>query len=78
MQKMKTVSLETMIDKHIGKIGTEPRNNFEQELKDFDFNIASEPLTKKARKEISEFIRSYKGDTLKKKIKSTNTSKNPK
>ncbi|OYY99729.1 MAG: transcriptional regulator [Sphingobacteriia bacterium 28-36-52] len=30
---MKTVSLETMIDKHIGKIGTEPRNSFEQELK---------------------------------------------
>jgi hypothetical protein len=45
-------------------------------IKDFDFNIASEPLTKKARKEISEFIRSYKGDTMKKKIKSTNTSKN--
>lgn len=33
MKKMKTVSLETMIDKHIGKIGTAPRNNFEQELK---------------------------------------------
>lgn len=33
LKKMKTVSLETMIDKHIGKIGTEPRNSFEQELK---------------------------------------------
>ncbi|WP_173399626.1 MULTISPECIES: helix-turn-helix transcriptional regulator [unclassified Sediminibacterium] len=32
-KKIKTVSLETMIDKHIGKIGTESRNNFEQELK---------------------------------------------
>lgn len=32
-KKMKTVSLETMIDKHIGKIGTSPRNSFEQELK---------------------------------------------
>ena len=32
-KKMKTVSLETMIDKHIGKIGTTPRDAFEQELK---------------------------------------------
>jgi HTH-type transcriptional regulator / antitoxin HipB len=32
-KKMKTVSLETMIDKHIGKIGTTYRDNFEQELK---------------------------------------------
>ena len=32
-KKMKTVSLETMINKHIGKIGTTPRDNFEQELK---------------------------------------------
>jgi HTH-type transcriptional regulator / antitoxin HipB len=32
-KKMKTVSLETMIDKHIGKIGTTHRDNFEQELK---------------------------------------------
>ena len=32
-KKIKTVSLETMIDKHIGEIGTAPRNSFEQELK---------------------------------------------
>jgi DNA-binding XRE family transcriptional regulator len=32
-KKMKTVSLETMIDRHIGKIGTTPRDAFEQELK---------------------------------------------
>lgn len=32
-KKMKTVSLDKMIDKHIGKIGTAPRNSFEQELK---------------------------------------------
>ncbi|PJC60571.1 MAG: transcriptional regulator [Flavobacteriales bacterium CG_4_9_14_0_2_um_filter_35_242] len=30
---MKTVSLDTMIDKHIGKRGTERRENFENELK---------------------------------------------
>ncbi len=30
---MKTVSLETMIDRHIGKIGTTPRDAFDQELK---------------------------------------------
>lgn len=29
----KTVSLETMIDKHIGKIGTEKRDKFENELR---------------------------------------------
>ena len=32
-KKMKTVSLDTMIDKHIGKIGTPVRDAFEQELK---------------------------------------------
>jgi len=30
---MKTTSLDTLIDKHIGKIGTPKRDNFEQELK---------------------------------------------
>ena len=30
---LKTVSLETMIDKHIGKIGTPRRDTFESELK---------------------------------------------
>ena len=31
--KLKTVSLETMIDKHIGKRGTVKRDTFENELK---------------------------------------------
>ncbi len=31
-KKLKTVSLDTMIDKHIGKVGTPDRNTFEQEL----------------------------------------------
>jgi len=30
--KMKTVSLDEMIDKHIGKVGTPERNTFEYEL----------------------------------------------
>lgn len=32
-KKLKTVSLDTMIDKHIGKVGTSDRDAFEQELK---------------------------------------------
>ena len=32
-KKLKTVSLETMIDKHIGKEGTSRRETFEQELR---------------------------------------------
>lgn len=31
--KFKTVSLDSMIDKHIGKRGTEKRENFENELR---------------------------------------------
>ena len=31
--KLKTVSLDTMIDKHIGKLGTERRKTFENELR---------------------------------------------
>jgi HTH-type transcriptional regulator / antitoxin HipB len=31
--KFKTVSLDTMIDKHIGKLGTEKREKFENELR---------------------------------------------
>jgi len=31
--KLKTVSLDTMIDKHIGKRGTEKRESFENELR---------------------------------------------
>jgi len=30
---MKTTSLDTLIDKHIGKVGTPKRDKFEQELK---------------------------------------------
>jgi len=32
-KKTRTVSLETMMDKHIGKMGTPSRDAFEQELK---------------------------------------------
>ncbi len=32
-KKIKSVSLEAMMDKHIGKIGTASRDAFEQELK---------------------------------------------
>ena len=32
-KKLKTVSLETMIDKHLGKPGTDRRETFEQELR---------------------------------------------
>jgi len=32
-KKLKTVSLETMMDKHIGKEGTSRRETFEQELR---------------------------------------------
>ncbi len=32
-KKIKTVSLDTMIDKHIGKMGSPARDLFEQELK---------------------------------------------
>ena len=31
--KFKTVSIDTMIDKHIGKLGTEKREAFESELR---------------------------------------------
>ncbi len=30
---MKTTSLDTLVDKHIGKIGTKKRDNFENELR---------------------------------------------
>lgn len=32
-KKLKTVSLDKMIDKHVGKIGTAVRDSFENELK---------------------------------------------
>ena len=43
-----------------------------KEPKGIDFVIASDPLTDKARQEISEFIKNYKNDnTMIKKAKST-------
>lgn len=42
-----------------------------KEPKGVDFVIASDPLTEKARKEISEFIRKYKTNVTKNKVKST-------
>jgi len=33
MEKLKTVSIEEMIDRHIGKLGTEKREAFERELR---------------------------------------------
>ena len=44
---MKTTSLDTLIDKHIGKIGTQKRDEFENELR---LDIIGETI-KKARKE---------------------------
>lgn len=46
--------------------------------KGVDFVIASDPLTDKARKEISDFIRKYKNDVTNKKVKSTSITKQPK
>ena len=40
-----------------------------------DFVIASDPLTDKARQEISDFIRTYKSKTTTKKAISAKTSK---
>ena len=40
-----------------------------KEPKGVDFVIASDPLTDKARQEISEFIRNYKNKTANKKVK---------
>ena len=49
-----------------------------KEPKGIDFIIASDPLTDKARQEISKFIRSYKAKTVNKKTKSTTTVKQSK
>lgn len=46
-----------------------------KEPKGVDFVIASDPLTDKARQEISEFIRNYKNNTADKKTKATVTKK---
>ena len=44
-----------------------------KEPKGVDFVIASDPLTDKARQEISEFIRNYKNKTASKKVKIATT-----
>ena len=44
-----------------------------KEPKGVDFVIASDPLTDKARQEISEFIRNYKNKTTNKKVKAATT-----
>ena len=46
-----------------------------KEPKGVDFVIASDPLTEKARKEISDFIRKYKTNVKKNKVKSTLVTK---
>ncbi len=46
-----------------------------KEPKGVDFVIASDPLTDKARQEISEFIRNYKNNVTNKKAKSTTVTK---
>lgn len=49
-----------------------------KEPKGIDFVIESEPLTDKARQEISEFIRNYKSKAIHKKAKSNTVPKQPK
>jgi hypothetical protein len=49
-----------------------------KEPKGVDFIIESDPLTDKARKEISEFIRNYKSNLATKKAKSAKSNKPPK
>jgi len=56
---MKTTSLETMMDRHIGKIGTDDRDAFEHELK---MDILGEAI-KKARKE-RKLTQSQLGDLV--------------
>ena len=46
-----------------------------KEPKGVDFVIASDPLTDKARQEISEFIRNYKNTENNKKAKSATVTK---
>ncbi|MCX6214303.1 hypothetical protein [Spirosoma sp.] len=49
-----------------------------KEPKGIDFVIKSEPLTDKARQEISEFIRNYKSKAAPKKAKASTAAKQPK
>ena len=46
-----------------------------KEPKGIDFVIASDPLTDKARQEISEFICNYKNNMINKKAKSASVTK---
>ena len=46
-----------------------------KEPKGVDFVIASDPLTEKARKKISDFIRKYKTNVTMNKVKSTLVTK---
>jgi hypothetical protein len=49
-----------------------------KEPKGVDFVIASDPLTKEARQEISEFIRNYKNNVTNKKTRPATTKKQSK
>ena len=49
-----------------------------KEPKGVDFIIESEPLTEKARQEISEFIRNYKSKSTPKKVKVNTATIKPK
>ncbi|MBK7885233.1 MAG: hypothetical protein IPJ81_16695 [Chitinophagaceae bacterium] len=49
-----------------------------KEPKGIDFIIASDPLTDKARQEISEFIRNYKSKKASKKVKLITAAKQSK
>ena len=49
-----------------------------KEPKGVDFVIASDPLTDKARQEISDFIRNYKSNSANKKTKSATSKKQAK
>lgn len=49
-----------------------------KEPKGVDFVIASDPLTDKARQEISAFIRNYKNNTTNKKAKTTTKTRQSK
>ena len=49
-----------------------------KEPKGVDFVIASDPLTDKARQEISEFIRNYKNNVKNKKANSVTTAQQTK
>lgn len=58
--EFKTVSLDTMIDRHIGKIGTERRDAFENELRIHDQTVL--PVDKITRRQLTLFVdKAYSG-----------------